>query len=293
VDAAAPAADSGEAHVSPIARRLAEKLGIDLAQVTGTGRNGRISKEDVEAYAARSAPAGTGATATAPPTAAPVRRERLTSMRATIARRLSASKRDIPHYRLVAELDMSVLVERRASLVAAGQRVSLNDLLLHAVAGALARHPQLNAQFTGEELLQFSGVDLAVAVATPGGLLAPILRDAQALSVGQLAAAAGELAGRARAGRLAREEITGGTFTVSNLGMFGVRQFDAIINPPQVAILAIGAIEARPVVRDGTLAVGQCVTVTLSSDHRVVDGADAAAFLATLSERVLARDLAP
>jgi pyruvate dehydrogenase E2 component (dihydrolipoamide acetyltransferase) len=181
---------------------------------------------------------------------------------------------------------MDALATRRAAMVAAGERVSINDLLLHAVAVALRQHPRLNAQFTGEELLQFEQVDLAVAVATPGGLVTPIVRNAACLSVQQIATSVRELADRARAGKLARDEITGGTFTVSNLGMFGVRQFDAIINPPQVAILAIGAMEERAVVRHGALAVGRVVTVTLSSDHRVVDGADAAAFLATLKEAV-------
>jgi pyruvate dehydrogenase E2 component (dihydrolipoamide acetyltransferase) len=286
-EAAADGAAEGEARVSPIARRLADKLGIDLSQVTGTGRNGRISKEDVEAYAATLQQAGTPAAAVVViGMAEPVKREKLTSMRSTIARRLSESKRDLPHYRLVADLDMDALATQRAAMVAAGERVSINDLLLHAVAVALRQHPRLNAQFTGDELLQFEQVDLAVAVATPGGLVTPIVRNAAGLSVQQIATAVRELAERARAGKLAREEITGGTFTVSNLGMFGVRQFDAIINPPQVAILAIGAMEERPVARHGALAVGRVVTVTLSSDHRVVDGADAAAFLATLKATV-------
>jgi pyruvate dehydrogenase E2 component (dihydrolipoamide acetyltransferase) len=287
VDTAADGAAEGEARVSPIARRLAEKLGIDVSQVTGTGRNGRISKEDVEAFAASLQQAGNAtAVATIAGIAEPVKREKLTSMRSTIARRLSESKRDLPHYRLVADLDMDALATQRAVMVAAGERVSINDLLLHAVAVALRQHPRLNAQFTGEELLQFEQVDLAVAVATPGGLVTPIVRNAAGLSVQQVASSVRELAERARAGKLARDEITGGTFTVSNLGMFGVRQFDAIINPPQVAILAIGTMEERPVVRHGALAVGRVVTVTLSSDHRVVDGADAAAFLATLKAAV-------
>jgi pyruvate dehydrogenase E2 component (dihydrolipoamide acetyltransferase) len=289
VDAAPDGGGEGEARVSPIAKRLAEKLGIDLSRVTGTGRNGRISKEDVEAYAASLQQAGGSATvapAAVAGTAQPARREKLTSMRSTIARRLSESKRDIPHYRLVADLDMDALAGRRASLVASGLRISINDLLLHAIATALQKHPRLNAQFAGEELLQYDQVDLAVAVATPGGLVTPIVRDAANQSVQQIAAAVRDLAERARAGKLAREEITGGTFTVSSLGMFGVRQFDAIINPPQVAILAIGAMQERPVVRNGALAVGHQVTVSLSSDHRVVDGADAAGFLATLSQVV-------
>lgn len=294
-ESAPDAAADGEARVSPIARRLADKLGIDLSKVTGTGRNGRISKEDVEAYAASLPQAGHSSTATQAGAAAPVapagtaqpaRREKLTSMRATIARRLSESKRDIPHYRLLADLDMDAVATQRAALAAAGERVSINDLLLHAVATALRQHPRVNAQFTGDELLQFEQVDLAVAVATPGGLVTPIVRNAADLTVQQIATSVRELAERARAGKLARDEITGGTFTVSSLGMFGVRQFDAIINPPQVAILAIGAMEERPVVRQGAVAAGRVVTVTLSSDHRVVDGADAAAFLATLKAAV-------
>jgi pyruvate dehydrogenase E2 component (dihydrolipoamide acetyltransferase) len=215
-----------------------------------------------------------------------VAREKLTSMRSTIARRLSESKREIPHYRVVVDLDADALVLERAALVAAGQRVSVNDLLLVCVSRALLRHPRLNAQFVDDELLQFAAVDLAVAVATPGGLVTPIVRRAETKRAATLAEETRELAERARSGRLAREEITGGTFTVSNLGMFGVRQFDAIINPPQVAILAVGALEARPVVRDGALALGQQVTVTLSSDHRVVDGAEAAAFLAALNDEI-------
>jgi pyruvate dehydrogenase E2 component (dihydrolipoamide acetyltransferase) len=218
--------------------------------------------------------------------AEPSSRERMTSMRATIARRLSESKREIPHYRLVADLDLDAMAGRRAALVASGQRISINDLLLQAVARALSEHPRLNAQFTGDEILRYSQVDLAVAVATAGGLLTPCLRDAAGLSVVQIAATVRDLAERARAGKLTRDEITGGTFTVSNLGMFGVRQFDAIINPPQVAILAVGALEARPVVRDGAIAVGQRMSVTLACDHRVVDGADAAAFIATLRDIV-------
>jgi pyruvate dehydrogenase E2 component (dihydrolipoamide acetyltransferase) len=280
----------GDAHVSPIARRLAEKLGLDLSQIAGTGRNGRISKEDVEAHAAQLSRALPATTATDAPSpaglAVPVSRERLTSMRLTIARRLSESKREIPHYRLLVDLDLDAMAGRRAALVASGQRVSINDLLLQAVARALSEHPRLNARYTGEELLGYAQVDLAVAVATPGGLMTPCIRDAVNLSVVQIAASVRDLAERARAGKLTREEITGGTFTVSNLGMFGVRQFDAIINPPQVAILAVGALEARPVVRDGAIAIGQRMSVTLASDHRVVDGADAAAFLATLKDIV-------
>ena len=291
--ATSPAAsDEGdEPRVSPIARRLAEKLGIDTSRIVGTGRNGRVSKEDVEAYAASLATtpvAGTPAAVAPAPSAAatPLRRERLTSMRATIARRLVESKQTIPHYRVAIDLDADALLARRKSLADAGLKVSLNDLLLEAVARALVRHPRVNAQFDGNEVLEFGQADIAVAVATDSGLITPVIRAADAKPVERLAAESRELADRARAGKLTREEISGGTFTVSNLGMYGIKSFDAIVNPPQVAILAVGAAEARPVVRDGVLAVATRMTVTLSSDHRVVDGAAAAAFLATLAELV-------
>ena len=282
---AAPSEDGDEPRVSPIARRLAEKLGIDPSRIVGTGRNGRVSKEDVEAYAAKLAAAPAPAPeATA--AATPLRRERLTSMRATIARRLGESKQTIPHYRVSIDLDADALLARRRALADTGVRVSVNDLLLEAVARALVRHPRVNAQFDGNEVLEFGQADIAVAVATDAGLITPVIRAADGKPVERLAAESRELAARARSGKLTREEITGGTFTVSNLGMYGIKSFDAIINPPQVAILAVGAAEPRPVVRDGALAVGTRMTVTLSSDHRVVDGAAAAAFLATLAALV-------
>ena len=282
---AAPSEDGDEPRVSPIARRLAEKLGIDPSRIVGTGRNGRVSKEDVEAYAAKLAAAPAPAPeATA--AATPLRRERLTSMRATIARRLGESKQTIPHYRVSIDLDADALLARRRALADTGVRVSVNDLLLEAVARALVRHPRVNAQFDGNEVLEFGQADVAVAVAPDSGLITPVIRAADGKPVERLAAESRDLAARARAGKLTREEITGGTFTVSNLGMYGIKSFDAIINPPQVAILAVGAAEPRPVVRDGALAVGTRMTVTLSSDHRVVDGAAAAAFLATLAALV-------
>ena len=282
---AAPSEDGDEPRVSPIARRLAEKLGIDPSRIVGTGRNGRVSKEDVEAYAAKLAAAPAPAPeATA--AATPLRRERLTSMRATIARRLGESKQTIPHYRVSIDLDADALMARRRALADTGVRVSVNDLLLEAVARALVRHPRVNAQFDGNEVLEFGQADVAVAVATDSGLITPVIRAADGKPVERLAAESRDLAARARAGKLTREEITGGTFTVSNLGMYGIKSFDAIINPPQVAILAVGAAEPRPVVRDGALAVGTRMTVTLSGDHRVVDGAAAAAFLATLAALV-------
>lgn len=285
---AAPAAADTESKVSPIARRVAERLGIDVSKVTGTGRHGRVSKEDVEAYAlahgllpaAGGQPAGAVAVDNTPT------REKMTSMRLTIARRLTESKQSIPHYRLSVDVDCAAIAARRAELAAAGTRVSLNDLLLRAVALTLVEHRDVNAQFAGDEVLRFPHADVCVAVATDGGLTTPIVRAADTKSVAQIAAEVADLAERARGARLTREEITGGTFTLSNLGMFGVDRFDAIINPPQVAILAVGAATERAVVRGGALAVGRVMTLELSCDHRVVDGAVGGRFLAALRQRL-------
>ena len=303
---------SSDLRVSPIARRLAESLGIDISRVKGSGRNGRISKEDVEAYVARvggtaagsaggsasagdgsapagggSAPAGTrsasAASASAAPGSNPVTRLNLSATRATIARRLSESKQTIPHYRLATDVEVDSLQRYRRDLQSQG-RISLNDMLLRACALALVRHSVLNAQFDGTEILQFAHADIAVAVATDNGLITPIVRNVDLKTLPEIARETADLAERARRGALAREEITGGTFTVSNLGMYGLASFDAIINPPQVGILAVGAARETIVVRDGSPAVARLMTLTLSADHRVVDGAQGAAFLATLKD---------
>jgi pyruvate dehydrogenase E2 component (dihydrolipoamide acetyltransferase) len=286
--ATSPAASGGdgEARVSPIARRIAERLGVDITKVKGTGRNGRVSKEDVEAYAASLA--ATGSAAAAPAAAessagnAPVR-EKMTSMRATIARRLLESKQGIPHYRLAIDVDLTALLAHRAQLNSgSGTKVSVNDLLVRACALALVQHPAVNAQLHGEEVHKFPHADICVAVATDNGLVTPIVRSADTKTVAQVATEIGDLAERARTGRLTREEITGGTFTISNLGMFGIDRFDAIINPPQVAILAVGAGTDRVIARHGQPVVAKVATLTLSCDHRVVDGAVGSQFLATL-----------
>ena len=300
--AVAPALDAaaeGEARISPIARRIAERLGVDITQVKGTGRNGRVSKEDVEAYAA-----SIGVQAGATPVAAPVVastaaaaatgegvvREKMTSMRATIARRLLESKQGIPHYRLAADVDLTALLARRAALRAAGTEVSVNDLLVRACALTLVKHPAVNAQLQGDEVHKFPHADIAVAVATDGGLVTPIVRSADTKSAAQIGAETGDLATRARSGKLTREEITGGTFTLSNLGMFGIDRFDAIINPPQVAILAVGAGADRVIARGGGVVVAKVATLTLSCDHRVVDGAIGAQFLQALRQTIESAD---
>lgn len=278
----------GEARVSPIARRIAERLGVDVTKVKGTGRNGRVSKEDVEAYAAANPGSGGAAAPTAPasaPTAAPGNvpvREKMTSMRSTIAKRLLESKQGIPHYRLAVDVDLTALLARRAQLNVGDTKVSVNDLLVRACALALKQHPAVNAQLAGDEVLKFPHADICVAVATDSGLVTPVVRAADTKSPAEIGKAVAELAERARTGKLVREEITGGTFTISNLGMYGVDRFDAIINPPQVAILAVGAGADRVIARNGAPVVAKVATLTLSCDHRVVDGAVGAQFLATL-----------
>jgi pyruvate dehydrogenase E2 component (dihydrolipoamide acetyltransferase) len=280
--AATPEA-ADEARVSPIARRVAERLGVDLSKVTGTGRNGRISKEDVELFAAQAGAAPErDEVAAAPVTIAP-RRIRMSARRGTIARRLLESKQSIPHFRLDVDVDFGPLLQhKRAQPQGPGERITVNDLLLRAAALALVRHPMVNAQLDGDEILQFEDADIAIAVAAEAGLVTPILRSANRKSVAAIARESRDLIDRARRGALLREEISGGSFTVSNLGMHGVTRFDAIINAPQVAILAVGAVSQRPVVREGALAVADVATLTLSADHRVVDGAVGAAFLAEL-----------
>jgi pyruvate dehydrogenase E2 component (dihydrolipoamide acetyltransferase) len=284
-----PDAGDGEARVSPIARRIAERLGVDVSRVKGTGRNGRVSKEDVEAYAAAqgtggaTAAPGAAPTATAAPGGNVATREKMTSMRSTIARRLLESKQGIPHYRLAVDVDLTALAARRAALNAGGgAKVSINDLLVRACALALVKHPQVNAQLHGDEVHRFPHADVCVAVATDSGLVTPIVRSADTKPAAQVAGEVVDLAERARGGRLTRDEITGGTFTLSNLGMFGVDRFDGIINPPQVAILAVGAGADRVIARNGQPVVAKVATLTLSCDHRVVDGAVGAQFLATL-----------
>jgi pyruvate dehydrogenase E2 component (dihydrolipoamide acetyltransferase) len=284
--AAATAEAEGGMRVSPIARRIADRLGVDVGKVTGTGRNGRVSKEDVETYAAAMVRDGAASTAPSGP-----RRTKLTPMRAAIARRLTEAKLTIPHYRVSIDADFSALLARRARLKAEAAAVaaasghatpSVNDFLVRAAALALLRHPLLNSHLVGDEIQTFAHADICVAVSTDGGLMAPIVREADLKSVDTIGAEIRALVRRARAGNLTRDDIAGGTFTISNLGMFGIDRFDAIINPPQVAILAVGAIIERVVARMGSPAVVPAATLSLSADHRVIDGAAAAEFLATL-----------
>jgi pyruvate dehydrogenase E2 component (dihydrolipoamide acetyltransferase) len=252
---------------SPLARRLAAELGADLHQITGTGPGARIGKADVLAWAAKRSD----------------RRIPLSKMRRTIGQRMSASKATIPHFYLSIDLDMRQALALRSSLSDRGRPVSLTAILLKATALALAQHPQINATLEEDAILPNAHIDLSVAVALPEGLITPTLAGCQALSLEELASAAQAMFERARSGRLQPQDLAPGTFTVSNLGMFGVKQFEAIINPPQAAILALGAIQHVPVFdAQGNLTAADLLTATLSVDHRVADGAEAARFLATL-----------
>jgi pyruvate dehydrogenase E2 component (dihydrolipoamide acetyltransferase) len=278
-----------EGRISPIARRVAQRLGVDIAQVRGTGRNGRVSKEDVEAYAAQggTAPvANAAAAATQSVDLVQPVRKKMSAMRATIAKRLLASTREIPHYRLAVEVDFTALIERRAALNTPAAPVSVNDLLVRATALALIAHPALNAQLDGDEILSGAHADISVAMATDNGLITPVVRSAEEKTPAVIGAEIRGFARRAQSNQLTREDIAGGTFTISNLGMYGIDRFDAIINPPQVGILAVGAATDRVIARNGQALIAKMATLTLSADHRVVDGAVAARFLAALKSLI-------
>jgi len=272
---------------SPLARRLAREQGIDLATLAGTGPDGRIVAEDVE-RAAAGAPSAVPPAAPAEP--APVaeveegvERIPLTSVRRTIARRLTEAW-EIPVYQLVLSADMEAvnqLVERRRELDPE-ERVTVTDVLVKVCAAALMRHRAVNVQFTEEELLVFPYANIGIAVATERGLIVPVVHGAEHLSLAEVATARADVVGRAREGGLRYEDLEGGTFTISNLGMFGLDQFTAVLNPPQAAILAVGASSERPVVREGQIVARPAMTMTLTCDHRAVDGAPAAEFLETV-----------
>ncbi|MGH8226340.1 MAG: 2-oxo acid dehydrogenase subunit E2 [Steroidobacteraceae bacterium] len=273
---------------SPRARRLANQRGIDLAKLSGSGPLGRIECADVEKVVGESESAGRK---TARPMPSPAERAIAgftmaphTASRKAIARRLVESKTTIPHFYLSldCELDAVLSLRERLNRSAAGGRLSVNDFVIRAAALALREQPAVNASWTEEGVRHHEHVDIAVAVATPDGLVTPIVRDADLKSLTTIAGEMRELTARAREKRLLPEEFEGGGFTISNLGMYGIRQFAAIINPPQAAILAVGKAEPRAAVRGGALAVAVLMSCTLSCDHRVIDGAAAAKFLGSL-----------
>ena len=273
---------------SPIVRRLAKEKGIDLSSVTGSGPDGRIVRRDLAESKAGSSSAATIATDATPASMGPLSTTiTLTPMRKAIARRLTESKTTVPHFYVTAHCRVDRLMTLRKEVnEAAAHKVSVNDFVLKAVAGALIDVPAANAIWGGDHIQSFGQADIAVAVAVEGGLLTPVLRGVDTMTLAQVAAAVGDAAERARAGKLRQDELEGGSFSVSNLGMYGVDEFSAILNPPQSGILAVAAAKQQPVVDDGQLAVGTVMTVTLSADHRVIDGAVAAEWMAAFVRRI-------
>ncbi|GAA4237362.1 pyruvate dehydrogenase complex dihydrolipoamide acetyltransferase [Actinomadura meridiana] len=294
---------------SPLARRLARDHGLDLAGLNGSGPGGRIVRADIEAAirggasapapTTAPAPAPTGTAPTAPASAVAARADDpdvevvpLNRFRKVAAKRLTESKREAPHFYLNREVDAEALLSFRATVneALAPAKVSVNDLIVKAAATALREHPAVNVSYTEENLLFHKRVHVGIAVAVDDGLVVPVIRDADRKSVSEIGRETRELAGKAREGKLSLQDMSGGTFSVSNLGMFGVDSFAAVINPPEAAILAVGAVRDEPVVRDGQVVPGKRMTVTLSVDHRATDGATGARFLdrlATLLENPL------
>ncbi|MBO4253155.1 2-oxo acid dehydrogenase subunit E2 [Streptomyces griseorubiginosus] len=279
----------GRLFTTPLVRRLATERGIDLTLVRGTGPHGRIVRRDLDAYTptVESAPpppaSGQVAPAATGHTDVP-----LSGMRRAIARRLTESKTTVPHFYVTAHARVDQLLAlRQEANVLASRKISVNDIVVKAVGAALVEVPAANAVWNGDAIRRFDGVDVAVAVAVPDGLLTPVVRGVHTLTVTELSARLADLAERARAGRLQQHELEGGSFSVSNLGMYGVDEFSAILNPPQAGILAVAAAKRQPVVgEDGELGVGSVMTVTLSADHRVIDGAVAAEWMAALVRRL-------
>lgn len=269
---APPVRNRTRIFASPLARRIAQSLDVDLARVTGSGPNGRVLKADVEAAARMTRPAASGPAYEDVPH---------TNVRRVIAARLTQAKQSVPHFYLTIDCDADALLaaRRQANELVPDMRLTVNDFIVKAAALALRRVPAVNAAWTDDAIRHFRDVDVAVAVSTPGGLITPIVRNADRKSLREIASEMRELAARAREGRLRAEEFQGGGFTISNLGMHGIREFAAIINPPQACILAVGAAEQRPVVRNGALGIATLMTCTLSVDHRCVDGALGAEFL--------------
>jgi pyruvate dehydrogenase E2 component (dihydrolipoamide acetyltransferase) len=271
---------------SPVARRIAAEKGLDLGGIAGSGPEGRIIKRDVEGATPSSAPAAAGAQPPSAPAGTGSGHEDvpLSQMRKVIAKRLAQSIGPVPTFYLTAEVDMERASEAREALVAANPdgKFSFNDVVIRCAAAALRQHPWVNAWWMDDRIRQWREVHIGVAVAIDEGLITPVIRHADGKSLRQIAAEVRELAGRARAKKLLPEEYTGATFTISNLGMFGIDEFTAIINPPEAAILAVGRIEPRAVVVDGATQVRRRMRITLSCDHRVIDGATGAKFLQTL-----------
>lgn len=306
--AQAESADGGRLVVSPIAARMAAEAGINLRSLRGSGPSGRIIKRDIEEAIkagqsqgeAKEAPASTlravesQAPAQQPEIfgASPYRDEPMSEMRRVIARRLVTSIGPVPHFFLTTEIEMDNVANLRSSLKALDPelKISVNDIIIKVAAAALVAHPQVNASFQEKSIRYYERADIGVAVAIEDGLITPVIRSADKKSLSQIATEVRELAGRARSRRLKPEEYTGATFSISNLGMFGITEFTAVINPPEAAILAVGEMKPVPVVRDGQVVARQIMRVTMSCDHRVIDGATGAQFLQTF-KRILENPL--
>ena len=304
--AAAPVAKAtsdDRVKASPLAKRIAAELGVDLSTVTGTGPNGRIVKEDVEAAAsgapAKAAPAAAAAPAapSTPSTPAPAADTgiphevvKLSGMRKTIARRLTESKQTVPHIYLTVDIHLDALLKLRgelnASLEGRGIKLSVNDMLIKALGVALREVPACNVSFAGDTMLQYSRSDISVAVSIPNGLITPIITDAGNKSISAISTEMATLAAKAKDGKLQPHEFQGGTASLSNMGMMGIKHFEAVINPPQAMIMAIGAGEKRPYVVDDALAIATVMSATGSFDHRAIDGADGAMLMKTFKELV-------
>ena len=292
---------SGDERIiaSPLAKRIAVNKGLDLTSVKGSGPNGRIVKADVEAFAGGvSAPS---AVHNSPPLPLPAPHAaidtdipheviKLSNMRKTIARRLTESKQQVPHIYLTVDVRLDALLKLRgelnASLEARGIKLSVNDMLIKALALALVQVPKCNVSFAGDNMLQYARADISVAVSVPTGLITPIITDAANKSLSKISTEVGELAVRAKEGKLQPHEYQGGTASISNMGMMGIKQFDAVINPPQGMILAVGAGEKRPYIVDDALAIATVMSATGSFDHRAIDGADGAMFMKVFKELV-------
>ena len=284
-----PTGDGARVKASPLARRLAAAVGVELSRVQGSGPGGRIVKRDVEEaaeHARAQSPAGLVAAVHGEPAGADYEDVKLSQMRKTIAHRLTESLGPVPHFFLTIEVDMDRAVRARerinALLEKRGEKVSLNDLIIRAVGGVLRQHPAVNASWQGDRVRRYRRVHVGVAVAVEDGLITPVIRDADRKGVAEIAREVRALAARARAKKLGPEEYTGATFSISNLGMFGIHEFTAVINPPEAAILAVGRVEEIPVVMDGQVVVRPRMRATMSCDHRAVDGATGARFLQTL-----------
>ncbi len=293
--------NEGRIKASPLAKKIAADKGVDLSEVTGSGPGGRIVAKDIDAHAKQGPSSSTsaGASPSAPPAAVKLestgggeKKIELSGMRRTIADRLLASKTQIPHFYLSIEVDAAPLMRLRKEVNTANEaadlpKTTVNDFILLAVAHAAAQNPKVNAAWGGDHVMQYDSVNVAVAVAVDDGLITPVIRGADKLSLREISAAVKDLAGKARNKKLKPEDYTGGTVTVSNLGSYGIEQFYAIVNPPQAAILAVGAIVKKPVVNaKDEIVVGQRMSISLSGDHRVVDGAVGAEFMTSLRKLV-------